>query len=291
MRVVITGATGGIGAAIGERLAREGLTVTLIGRSKERLESTAQRISSSVQGADLRLELADLSLLEDVRQLADRLATDPPDIVISNAAVVAPLDDITSEGLQRTLATNHLAPYLLMRTLAESLTSMTRPARFIVVGASPTGLARVPVDLDELDSRSGRNLTRIPSFRPFAAYARTKNMNAMFGYALARRLAGTGITVNGAHPGIIRDTGLGRDSNRGLLRLSAAVLSRFCAGPEAGADTPSWLATSPEVEGVTGRFYVKRRAVPTAPHTTDEARCDRLWDESARLTGLPVATR
>jgi NAD(P)-dependent dehydrogenase (short-subunit alcohol dehydrogenase family) len=287
MRAVITGATGGIGAAIGARLAREGLTVVLVGRSPERLEAAARRIRAEVPGADLQLELTDLSLLEEVEQLASRIAVDPPDIVISNAAVIAAVDDITSEGLQRTLATNHLAPYVLLRRLADALTSLARPARFVIVGASPTALRRVPVDLDELDSRAGRNLTPIPSFRPLAAYARTKNMNAMFGYALARRLAGTGITVNGAHPGIIRDTGLGQDS-RGLLRLTTMVLNRFTPGPTTGADTPSWLALSPDVKDVTGRFYVERRAVPTAPHTTDEARCDRLWDESARLTGLAV---
>jgi hypothetical protein len=95
--------------------------------------------------------------------------------------------------------------------------------------------------------------------------------------------------VNGAHPGIIRDTGLGREV-RGLLRLSARVLERFTPGPDVGADTPAWLATSPDVDHVTGQFFVKRQAVPTAPHTTDATRCDRLWDESARLVGLPVTT-
>jgi NAD(P)-dependent dehydrogenase (short-subunit alcohol dehydrogenase family) len=281
MHAVITGASGGIGAAITERLAREGMTVTMVGRSRERLTDAARRIENVVPGADLRLEFADLGLLREVRALADRL--DPPDVAISNAAVVAPIDEVTSEGLQRVLATNHLAPYLLLRSLAEALGD--RPARFVVVGASPTALRRVPIDPDRLDSRAG--LAPIPSFRPFAAYGRTKNMNAMFVYALARRLGGRGITVNGAHPGIIRDTGLGRDA-RGLLRLSSKVLGRFTLGPEVGADTPAWLATAPEVEHVTGKFFVKRQAVPTASHTTDQARCDRLWDESARLVGLPV---
>lgn len=286
MRAVVTGASGGIGAAIAERLAREGMSVVLVGRSAERLSDAARRIEAAVPGADLHLDVTDLSLLADVRRLADRLGDEPPDVVISNAAVVAPIDDVTSEGIQRLLATNHLAPYLLLRSLAEALDD--RPARFVVVGASPTLLRRVPVDVDRLDSRAG--LAPIPSFRPFAAYGRTKNMNAMFVYALARRLAGSAITVNGAHPGIIRDTGLGRDA-RGLLRLSAGILDRFTPGPDVGADTPAWLATSAEVAGITGKFFVKRQAVPTAPHTTNQTRCDHLWEESARLVGLPVATR
>jgi NAD(P)-dependent dehydrogenase (short-subunit alcohol dehydrogenase family) len=286
MRAVVTGASGGIGAAIAERLAREEMSVVLVGRNAERLSDAARRIEAAVPGADLHLDVTDLSLLAEVRRLAERLGDEPPDVVISNAAVVAPIDDITSEGIQRLLATNHLAPYLLLRSLAETLGD--RPARFVVVGASPTLLRRVPVDVDRLDSRVG--LAPIPSFRPFAAYGRTKNMNAMFVYALARRLAGSAITVNGAHPGIIRDTGLGRDAH-GLLRISAGILDRFTPGPDVGADTPAWLATSAEVAGITGKFYVKRQAVPTAPHTTDQARCDHLWEESARLVGLPVTAR
>lgn len=274
-RAVVTGATSGIGEAIALGLARQGLTVTLVGRSPDRLDQARRRIAARVPDAELQSELADLSLLADVRAVADRL--DAPDIVVSNAAVVTDVHDVTSEGLQRLLVTNHLAPYLLMRLLATP-----RPARFVVVGASPQALNRVPVDLDDLASTS--DLGPLPSARPFAAYGRTKNMNAMFVYALARRLAGTGITVNGAHPGIIR-TNLGRDT-KGTLRVFDRLLSLVVPGPEVGADTPTWLATTPEVDGVTGRFFVKRKQVPTASHTTDIARCDRLWEESARLVGL-----
>jgi hypothetical protein len=92
--------------------------------------------------------------------------------------------------------------------------------------------------------------------------------------------------VNGAHPGIIRDTGLGRGA-RGAMRLLGSTLNLFMPGPDAGADTPTWLAASPDVTGITGRFFVKRKQVTTAAHTTDVARCDQLWNESALLTGLP----
>lgn len=272
-RAVVTGATSGIGEAIARGLASRGRTVVLIGRSRERLEQAAQRIGSAVPGADLRLERADLSLLTEVRALADRL--EPAGTVVSNAAVIAPLDDVTAEGLPRTVATNHLAPYLLLRSLAERGDT----ARFVIVGADPGALARVPVDVENpLAIPEGG----IPSVRPFILYGRTKNMNAMFGYALARRLAGTGATVNGAHPGVIRRTGLGRHS-RGVLKLFGAALSVAGPGPDAGADTPVWLATSAEGASITGRFFVKRKEVATAPHTTDVARCDRLWEASERL--------
>jgi NAD(P)-dependent dehydrogenase (short-subunit alcohol dehydrogenase family) len=288
---VVTGATGGIGGAIACRLASEGMAVVLVGRDDVRLSGTRERILARVPGADLRLERADLALLAEVRGLAGRLVEDTvPDVVVSNAAVIAPLDDRTPEGIQRTLAVNHLAPYLLLRSLVEPIGEA--PARFVVVGADPRALRTAPVDLDDLESRSRRGLGPIPSLRPFVAYGRTKNMNAMFVYALARRLEGTRITVNGAHPGIIKDTRLGRETARGALRaLNAFVqLNPLSPGPDAGADTPAWLATSSDVDGVNGAFFVKRRQVPTAPHTTDPARCDRLWEESARLVGLDPAS-
>jgi NAD(P)-dependent dehydrogenase (short-subunit alcohol dehydrogenase family) len=277
-KAIVTGATSGIGEAIARRLAAAGLTVVLVGRDAGRLDRARCRIDAAVPGADLRAEKADLSLLAEVRDLAARLiAQPPPDVVVSNAAVIAPVHEHTPEGLQRTLVTNHLAPYLLLRSLADA--PDRNPARYVIVGADPRGLTRVPVNLDDLADSSGGPM------RDFVTYARTKNMNAMFGYALARRLHGTGITVNGAHPGIIKSTGLGREAGR-PVRLLGAAFNLISAGPDAGADTPAWLAAAPEVAGVTGRYYVRRRPVITAPHTTDEARCDRLWNLSADLVGM-----
>lgn len=287
-RAAVTGATSGIGEAIARRLAADGITVVLIGRSAQRLSEARQRILAAVPHAALEIERADLALLADVRTLAERLSRGPAlDAVVCNAAVIADLDDRTSEGIQRTLAVNHLSPYLLLRSLAGAIGD--RAARFIIVGADPQALRALPVDLDNLESRAG--LGPIPSLRPFLAYGRTKNMNAMFVYALARRLEGTRITVNGAHPGIIKHTRLGDGVARGTLRLFSALtrLNPFTPGPEVGADTPAWLATASEVRGINGRFFVKREPAQTAPHTTDRERCERLWQQSARLVGLPVA--
>ncbi|MGP4109869.1 SDR family NAD(P)-dependent oxidoreductase [Streptomyces sp. 4N509B] len=282
---VVTGASGGIGEQIAAGLARTGAAVVLVARDRTRLEQARGRIRDAVPGAELETEPVDLANLAEVRSLADRLAERAPSIVVSNAAVIAPLDDRTPDGFHRSLVTNHLAPYLLLRRLADHPTA--RPRRLVVVGASPRGLARVPVDLDDLNVEDGRGLGFPPSFRPFVAYARTKNMNAMFVYALASRLAGTGTTVNGAHPGIISGGRLNRHG-RGALKVFGSLCDLFAAGTDAGADTPVWLATSEEVEGVTGTFFVKRRAVETAPHTTDPHRVERLWRESARLVGLPA---
>ncbi len=306
MRAVVTGSTNGIGEAIARRLASEGLTVTLVGRSDERLQAARKRIESAVPGADLVLERADLAELSQVRDLAGRLLAGPhPDAVISDAAMVTPLDRVTSDGLPRVLAVNHLAPYLLLRTLSSGLDR----ARLIVVGADPVSGGRRPVDLDDLTFAQPERLGEPAGLRPFFAYGRTKTMNAMFVFELARRLTGTAITVNCVHPGIIGGTGLsGEVPGLGSLVRQAfrdGVLpppgpqprgwgaARFTAGaegpgPDVGADTPAWLATAPEAEGVTGRFFVDREPVQTAPHTTDPARCERLWMESARLAGLPA---
>ncbi len=285
---IVTGASGGIGEAITKQLAAQGWSVVMVARNSERLRAAQRRIRAAAPDAELSIELVDLSLVNQVRALADRLNPDTIDAVISNAAVVADLRDHTSEGIQRTLATNHLAPYLLLRVLGDRLVEAGRSARLVVVGASPRLSRPVPVRLDDLGF-AAESTPVPPSFRPFVAYGRTKNMNAMFTYSLARQLAGTGVTVNGAHPGIIRNTGLARDSARGLLRVFGWTqwVNPLLPGPDAGADTPVWLATAGELDGVTGRFFVRRKEVRTAPHTTDQARLDQLWNQSAELVGLP----
>jgi NAD(P)-dependent dehydrogenase (short-subunit alcohol dehydrogenase family) len=287
MRAVVTGATGGIGEAIARRLARDGLSVVLVGRSAERLAAARDRIAARAPGADLVLEQADLAEQPQVRELARRLAAGPPPgIVVSNAALIAPPDRLTGDGLPRVLAVNHLAPYVLLRTLAAVLDR----ARFIIVGADPNGLARRPVDLDDLRFADPGRLGDDAELRPFAAYGETKNMNAMFAFELARRLSATAITVNAAHPGIIGGTGLS-DETPGLREAVARAyqLDRTqLPDSDTGADTPAWLATSAEVKGVTGTFFVGRQVAATAPHTTDPVRCQQLWNHSARLTGLPV---
>jgi NAD(P)-dependent dehydrogenase (short-subunit alcohol dehydrogenase family) len=290
MRAVVTGATNGIGEQVAVRLAGEGMSVVLVGRDDTRLRAAAGRIGAAVPGADLVLERADFASLDEVRALADRLVAGPlPDVVVSNAALVTPLDRRTPEGLPRVLTVNHLAPYLLLRVLAEAVARADRAARFVVVGADPVSLARAPVDLDDLTFTHAERLGEPVELRPFRAYGRTKNMNAMFTYALARRLASTRITVNAAHPGIISGTGLGGEAP-GIGALVADTYHFDPAdlpGPETGADTPAWLATAAELADQTGRFYVNRQPVRTAPHTTDPTRCDRLWEESATLTALP----
>ncbi|MFI6173666.1 SDR family NAD(P)-dependent oxidoreductase [Nocardia sp. NPDC051052] len=302
---VVTGATNGIGEAIARLLAGPDRRVTLVGRSASRLVAARQRIRAAVPGAELVLERADLAELDQVRDLADRLsAGPPPDVVVSNAAVVAPVDRMTSGGLPRMLTINYLAPYLLLRTLAAAV----ERTRMIVVGSDPVLLAHEPVDLDDIACLDTERLGAHTGLWPYYVYARSKNMNTMFAYALARRLAGTDVTVNVCHPGTIAGTGLGGEApGLGPIIMqaySAGILPQpgpqpgvgqwehgrsdpaALPGPDVGARTPVWLATSTELAGVSGRFYVDRTPVETALHTTDLERCERLWRESAALVGL-----
>lgn len=273
LHCVITGASGGIGAAIAETLVGDGASVTLVARDSARLDATTARLQQLGGAGRVRAVGADLAVQADVRRAVAAVIDQPIDVVVLNAALVTEARRLTCDGIEETLAVNHLAPFLFVHLARPHLRPGTR---IVVVGADPTMLASQPVDIDDLQMH--RN------FSPAKAYMRTKNMNAMFTYALARRLEGTGVTANAAHPGIIR-TGLARRAT-GLMKVALAVVRPLLPGPERGADTPTWLARAPEVSGVNGRFFVKRRAVATAAHTRDVGRQEQLWRDSAALVGV-----
>lgn len=264
-RCVVTGASRGIGQAIAARLAEAGGDVTLMARAGSNLDDAARQLSATALPCDF-------SSLVEVRRAAQSLSREAVDVLVLNAAIIAPERRITRDGFELTFAVNHLAPYVLTRLL---LPVMAEGARIVVLGADPVLLARTPVDLDDLQSER--------RFSSSVSYMRSKNMNIMFAYALARRLADRRISVNAAHPGIIR-TGLA-DNTTGLLRLMTRLASPLVPPAEVGADTPVWLATSAEVQG-SGGFYKKRKQVNTAGHTTDQARQDTLWHKTALLAGM-----
>jgi NAD(P)-dependent dehydrogenase (short-subunit alcohol dehydrogenase family) len=264
-RCVVTGGSRGIGRAISARLAETGADVTLIARESRDLHEAAHAMSATALPCDF-------TKLDDVRSAAARLSHKPVDVLVLNAAMIAPRRIITVDGLEMTFAVNHLAPYLLTRLLMPRL---SEGARIVIMGADPVLLARTPVDLEDLQSQR--------RFSPAVSYMRSKNMNVMFAYALARRLGGRRILVNAAHPGVI-NTGLA-DKTTGLLRLLTKLASPFVPRASVGADTPVWLATSADIRSG-GDFYKKRKRVSTARHTTDPARQEALWGASAQIAGV-----
>jgi NAD(P)-dependent dehydrogenase (short-subunit alcohol dehydrogenase family) len=224
-----------------------------------------------------RLEIADLSSLQEVRELAGRLARlDRLDVLINNAGLVLGDRRITADGFEYTFALNHLAPFLLTNLLREKLAA-SAPARVITVSSGVHSAAKL--DLADLQLAA--------HFNGWRAYSNSKLANILFTTELAGRLAGTGVTANCLHPGVV-NTGFGRDGSR-MLRFGLDLGRRFLRTPGQGADTVVYLASSPDVEGATGGYYIKRKLSAPSAAAQDQATARRLWEISAELTGLPEA--
>jgi NAD(P)-dependent dehydrogenase (short-subunit alcohol dehydrogenase family) len=274
--VVVTGASDGIGKEIARGLARLGARVVMVGRNRAKTAAAADEVRrSGARRPDV--VIADLASLASTRALAATLLERYPriDVLVSNAGVFRLRRQLTVDGYEETFAVNHLAAYLLTCLLLDRLRA-SAPSRVVVVASD----AHRGVVLDFEDLMSERR------YRPMLAYARSKLANVMFTHALARRLEGSGVTANCCHPGFVA-TNLG-SGNRIPVRPVMALLrlTRRAISPAEGADTPVWLASAPEVEGATGGYFERRRAVASSPASQDREAQERLWRESARLVGL-----
>ncbi len=279
---VVTGASSGIGRATAHGLARRGARVVLVCRSEARGAPVAEEIARPGCGGSATLLLADLASQRQVRAVAADIRTrfERLDVLINNAGVAgARPRQATGEGLERTFAVNHLAPFLLTTLLLDRLKA-SAPAR--VIALSSAAHRFFPLDFDDLQGER--------RYSPFGAYARSKLANVLFTHELARRLEGTGVTANCLHPGVVA-TNIFRDSPRVLRALFAGPLA---LSPERGADTVLHLAAAPEAAGVSGRYFVRRRPVRPSRAARDAAAARRLWQASEALTaesGTPPAAQ
>jgi retinol dehydrogenase 12 len=275
---LVTGATHGVGLATARALAAAGATVLVHGRDAELGAAVAADIGRESGNRAVRFVRADFLHLEEVRELAAELARLPRlDVLINNAALIDTAGRCTAEGYDATFAVNHLAPFLLTNLLLPRLAA-SAPARVIVV-ASEAHRRAGWLDFDDLMN------TRVGYLR---AYGRSKLANLLFVRALARRLRGSGITVNAVHPGVVRSQ-LFRGLPAPLRFALATVLRPFTRSLEQGARSSVYLATAAELERESGGYYRDcRRIEPTAAARCDEA-AGRLWNESVRLTGLEAA--
>jgi NAD(P)-dependent dehydrogenase (short-subunit alcohol dehydrogenase family) len=279
---LITGATGGLGKVVARELAKQGPTVVIAGRDPVKVQATVEAIRA--QGGDQAADglVADLSSMAEVRRLAEAFRRRYPrlDVLVNNAGAIFARRQVTVDGYERTFALNHLASFLLTNLLLDRLEA-TAPSR--VVNVASRSHEGGTIDFDDLQGarRYGLGGGR--------AYGQSKLANVLFTYELGRRLAGTGVAANAVHPGFVA-TGFG-EGNGGLMGLGMKLAHRFAITPEAGAATILYLASSPEVDGVTGRYWVKRRPTASSPASCDEAAQRRLWDVSARLTGLAAPAR
>ncbi len=274
---LVTGGTSGIGKATAMALAAMGADVVVVGRDRERGEGAAAEIRAQT-GARVDLALADLASQAGVRGLADEFKSryDRLDVLVNNAGLVQSTRTETVDGLETTFATNHLAPFLLTNLLLDMLKE-SAPSRVVTVSSEAERWGNI--DFDDLQSKK--------RYRGFPVYGMTKLANIMFTYELAERLQGTGVTATCMHPGAV-NTRFGTN-NWGPMTILFRLFKPFMRTPEQGADTVIWLAASPEVEGVSGRYYADRKPIEPKKIANAPAARRRLWEESERLTGVGVA--
>jgi retinol dehydrogenase 14 len=276
--VLITGSTSGIGKVTALELAQQGATVLAVSRDRARGEATVAELRSRAGGGAAELFVADLSSQEEVRRLARevRARHERLHVLVNNAGAIFRTRRATADGLEGTFALNHLAPFLLTHLLRDLLQA-SAPARVVTVASAAHRFARI--DFDDLQGER--------RYRWARAYAQSKLANVLFTYELARRLEGTGVTANCLHPGGVA-TGLWRES-RGFVRALLWLGRPFMLGPERGAETMIYLAAAPEVEGVSGRYFVRKEEQRSSAASYDRDTAARLWDVSAALAPDPRA--
>ena len=275
---LVTGATLGIGRETALGLAAMGATLVLVGRDADRTRETVAQITRETGNASVDSFVFDLSLQTGVRALAAAFSAKYPrlDVLVNNAGAAFMQREVTAEGVERTWALNHLAPFLLTNLLLDRLKA-SAPSRIVTVASSAHEPGAIHFD----------DLQGAKSYAGFRAYSQSKLANVMFTYALARRLAGTGVTANCLHPGVVA-TGFGHNTP-GLVRTLVSLARPFLLTAAKGAKTSIYLASSPEVAGVSGKYFAKCRVVASSARSQDVAVQERLWAVSAKETGLPSA--
>lgn len=278
---VVTGANVGIGKATVEGLARLGARVVMVCREESTGRTALEDIEKRCEGAHLNLLQCDLGSFASIRAFCEKFESDYDrlDVLINNAATIRTKYQETVDGFEAQFAINHLAPFLLTNLLLEKITS-TASSR--IVNVASIVHHRAEIDFDDLQGEANYSVRK--------AYGQSKYANVLFTYALARRLEGTDTTANCLHPGVV-STNIARNANvlfRGLYAIGRVFMIRSATG----AETSIYAATAPEMSGVSGKYLVKSRIRPSSAASYDEELAERLWEVSARMTGLAeVANR
>jgi retinol dehydrogenase-14 len=270
--VLVTGGTAGIGRATALGLAAMGAHLAITGRDRGRAEAAAREIRAAT-GGQVDVFAGDLSAQSQVRRLAEEVLQRLPrvDVLVNNVGGYWATRHVTADGLERTFALNHLAPFLLTNLLLDRL-QHSAPARVVTVSSNAQAQGRI--DFDDLQGER--------SYSGARAYSQSKLANVLFTYQLARNLQGTGVTANALHPGVVR-TAFGAEDPSGVQRLFIPFLRPFLKAPAQGAATSIHLASAPDLEQVTGRYYVGRKPSRSAKRSYDQAAAARLWQVSAEL--------
>ncbi len=268
---MVTGGNGSLGRATAKGLAKMGATVVIVCRSRERGEEAKQEICETSGNRSVEVLVGDLSAQVSVRDMVKEFLSSHQHLhaLVNNAAVFLNHRSLSADGLEAMFATNHLGPFLLTNLLVGVLKA-SAPSRVLTISAPST----TKLNFEDLQAEK--------HFGALGAFGASKACNLLFSYELARRLKGTGVTVNVIHPGLVRSN---------LMKEAPAPIrwiSRLVSGsPEKAAETVVYYASSAEVEGVTGKFFKGRKTIEPTPYTRDLDVQRRLWEISSELAKLP----
>lgn len=273
--VVITGGTSGIGQVAAERLAEMGGRIVLIARSRTRGEAALARLRERAPTQPHTIHYADVSRLAELHRVGKEVAAAEAriDVLINNAGAMFGQRQITEDGFELTFATNHLSYFVLTHALSERLIT-SAPSR--IVNTSSHAHYRATLDWDDLQSAR--------DYRAFPVYCRSKLCNVLLTRALAKRLSGTGVSSNALHPGFVK-TRFGDESGGSIGRMMR-FFKMFAISQEKGADTLIYLASSDDVAQTSGRYFYKRTPVEPSKLAQDDTAAERLWSETATITGI-----
>lgn len=272
---LVTGATSGIGLVTALELALMGSTLIITARNEQKADAAVERIVRETGNTAVESIVADLSSQAQVRSLVVEFEKrfKRLDVLVNNAGAVYLRRKLSPDGIEMTFAVNHLAPFLLTNLLLDTILA-SAPAR--IINVSSRSHERAEVDFADLEGKKSYNFNR--------AYRQSKLANVMFTYELAHRLAGSGVTVNALHPGFV---GTNMGANNGwLVRLFLPLTRIWAISPQEGAETSVYLATSPDVEGVSGEYFYQGEVVTSSLTSHDQETARRLWEVSAEMTGL-----
>ncbi len=271
---LVTGANAGIGKVTAQKLAEMGATVVMVCRDRQKGEAALNEIKQQNGNANLELLLADLSSQAEIRRLADEFKAKHTrlDVLVNNAGVYIPERTLTVDGYETTFAVNHLAYFLLTNLLLDVL-QHSAPSRIVSVSSEAHKYGKVEFD----------NLQGEREYKGIPAYSNSKLENVLFTRELAHRLTGTKVTANCLHPGAVA-TSIFRNTPKPIEWL----IKLFTMNPEKGAETSVYLASSPDLEGVTGKYFEKKKEKQPSLTAQDDNLARKLWEVSQQLSGLPT---
>jgi NAD(P)-dependent dehydrogenase (short-subunit alcohol dehydrogenase family) len=274
---LVTGGTSGIGRATAHALAKQGMRVVIAGRDRKIADAVAEELRTSTGNADVETLEIDLGSIASVRAAAAdyRARHDRLHVLVNCAGLSLARRETSADGFEMTFAVNHLGHFLLTQLLLDRLRA-SAPSR--VVNVSSSGHAFGKIDFDNLQLERG--------YGGLKAYSQSKLANVLFTYELARRLDGSGVTVNSVHPGVVATPMNKRSRSIFLFRVSYWMFGWWwMRSPEKGAATVIQLASAPEVEKETGKYFASGRAVRSSERSHDLETAKKLWDVSVKLTG------